>query len=375
VSVPGTAQPVVPPGAFLPAAPAEATGPARREAWQGPAAQLHLHALHAVSPASVLIDGRHEILHLSPTAGRYLKHSGGTPSNALLDNVEPAFRLELGTALFQAEQSRERVEARLPRPGARELRLVVHPLPPIDATPALMLVVFDEDALPEPTAARADARDRRHQKLLNQAAQEIQRLGTNLQQTLERSALATEELRGANEELQATNEELRAASEELQTSKEELQSMNEELTTVNQELRMKVEEHGQINDDLQNFVAASDIATVFVDRALRVKRFTPQARTVFNLIASDAGRPLLDISHRLDYDALASDARAVFESLRPVERRVRTDDDRHFLVRILPYRTAGDRIEGSVLTFVDITRLSQAEERVRLSEERLRAGS
>lgn len=380
------AAPVAPPVARPhPEDPAMTSRPARHEAWQGPAAQLHLQALHAVSPASVLIDARQEILHLSPTAGRYLKHAGGVPSNNLLDNVEAELRLELGTALFQARQSRERVDARatltLAEGGTTRLRLVVHPLPPSDATPALTLVVFVEEADPEPVAegespARgADARDLRHRVLLDRASREIQQLKADLQDTRERSSLSTEELKGANEELHAINEELRSASEELETSKEELQSINEELITVNQELRMKVEERGQINDDLQNFITASEIATVFVDGAMRVKRFTPQARTVFNLIASDAGRPLLDITHRLNYEALERDALAVFKSLSPVERRVTTDDDRHFLARILPYRTAGDRIEGIVLTFVDITRLRLAEERVRLSEERLRAGS
>jgi two-component system CheB/CheR fusion protein len=353
--------------------------PVRRGAWEGPAADMHLHALQAVSPASVLIDGRHQILHLSPTAGRYMRHAGGVPSNDLLHNVETDLRLELGTALFQAERSRCRVDARLTRTradgGTAQLRLTVHPLPGEATTPTPMLVVFDEPALPDDAEGGPGARDALHQVMLAHATQEIQRLKVDLQDTLERSALSTEELKGANEELQAINEELRSATEELQTSREELQSINEELTTVNQALRLKVEERGQINDDLQNFITASDIATVFVDSALRVKRFTPQARTVFNLIASDAGRPLTDITHRLDYEALERDAQSVFESLRPIERRVTTDDRRHLLARILPYRTAGDRIEGIVLTFVDITRLHLAEERVRATEERLRGGA
>ena len=367
---------VLPPAALVADDPERAGGqPARREAWQGPAAQMHLRALQTVAPASVLIDGGHEILHLSPTAGRYMKHAGGVPSNNLLHNVDPELRLELGTALFQAEQSRQRVEARLPRAAAdgaaAPLRLVIHPLPASGTAPALMLVCFEEgDAAASAAGAapHAEPRESLHQHLLQRAAQEIRQLKINLQDTLERSALSTEELRGANEELQAINEELRSATEELETSKEELQSINEELTTVNQELRMKVEERGQINDDLQNFITASEIATVFVDGNLRIKRFTPQARTLFNLIASDAGRPLLDITHRLHYDALERDAQAVFESLRPIERRVTTDDQRHLLARILPYRTAGDRIEGIVLTFIDITKLRLTEERIRARE-------
>jgi two-component system CheB/CheR fusion protein len=357
----------------------------RQAAWRDPAGQMHLHALESILPPSVLIDAQHEILHLSPTAGRYMKHGGGVPSNNLLNNVEPELRLELRTALFQATQSNAKVRVQMMQTrsdgSTSQLYVVVYPLPQIDGDPARTLVVFDEiendtQALgAEPEAASSGARDETQRLMLAQAEQEIKQLKGNLQDTLERSALSTEELKAANEELQAINEELRSATEELETSKEELQSMNEELTTVNFELRMKVEERGQINDDLQNLIASSEIATVFVDSALRVKRFTPQARTVFNLIDSDLGRPLLDITHRLNHGDLIEDAQAVFKNLRPVERRVTTLDERHLLARLLPYRTVGDRIEGIVLTFIDITELRLAEEKVHASEERLRVAA
>ena len=168
------------------------------------------------------------------------------------------------------------------------------------------------------------------------------------------------------------NEELRSATEELETSKEELQSVNEELTTVNYELKARVEETAKTNDDLKNLIAANDIATVFVDAELRIKRFTPRAAAVFNIIASDAGRSLLDITHRLDYDRLADDAREVFGSLRTIEREVRSADGRWYLVRLLPYRTLEDRIEGAVLNFIDISERRSAEERLRAGEARIR---
>jgi two-component system CheB/CheR fusion protein len=204
-----------------------------------------------------------------------------------------------------------------------------------------------------------------------QLEQELHRTKEQLQETLERSEAATEELKASNEELQAINEELRSATEELETSKEELQSVNEELVTVNYELKTKVEEASKINDDLNNLIASTDIATVFVDAGMHIKRFTPAATEVFNIIPTDIGRSLLDITHQLDYARLADDAAATFETLLPIEREVHSHDGRYFIVRILPYRTTDDRIGGAVLTFIDITSRHQAEERARDGERRI----
>jgi two-component system CheB/CheR fusion protein len=138
--------------------------------------------------------------------------------------------------------------------------------------------------------------------VLAQLESELQRKREQLQETIENSEISTEELRASNEELQAINEELRSATEELETSKEELQSVNEELITVNYELKVKVEETGKANDDLNNLIASTDIATIFVDSGLRIKRFTPRAADLFSIIGSDIGRSLLDLTHKLDYD-------------------------------------------------------------------------
>src|SRR3712207_4739942 len=150
------------------------------------------------------------------------------------------------------------------------------------------------------------------------------------------------------------NEELRSAAEELETSREELQSVNEELTTVNQELKIKIEELGLTNNDFQNFVNATDIGTIFLDRAVRVKFSTPRARSVFNLLATDIGRPLTDITSRIEYDALTADVQTVLGRLQPIEREVHAQDNRWYLMRMLPYRTSDDHIDGVVLTFQDI---------------------
>ncbi|MBV8969341.1 MAG: PAS domain-containing protein, partial [Verrucomicrobia bacterium] len=177
--------------------------------------------------------------------------------------------------------------------------------------------------------------------------------------------------KASNEELQAMNEELRSASEELETSREELQSINEELTTVNQELKIKVDELGHSNSDLHNLMSSTAIATVFLDRDLRIMRFTPSAVSIFNLIPGDIGRPLSDLQHRLVYSELGDDALRVLDQLIPIEREVSAHDGRTFLARLLPYRTLEDRIAGVVLTFVDITERRHAEEALRLRNDEL----
>jgi two-component system CheB/CheR fusion protein len=180
-------------------------------------------------------------------------------------------------------------------------------------------------------------------------------------------------MKASNEELQAMNEELRSASEELETSREELQSINEELTTVNAELKSKVDELGRANSDLQNLMGASSIATVFLDRDLRIKRYTPSSVPLFNFIPTDMGRPLSDLANRLEFSSIVSDAERVLRDLTPIEREVRDSAGNWFVARLTPYRTKENHVGGVVLAFVDITSRKNAEDSVRSSEARFRA--
>ena len=182
-----------------------------------------------------------------------------------------------------------------------------------------------------------------------------------------------EELKSANEELQSTNEELQSTNEELTTAKEEMQSMNEELQTVNQENRHKVEELSQLSSDLQNLLAATEIATLFLDRELRILRFTPKVGELVNVRPVDRGRPLSDLTHRLGYPELEDDARAVLHTLVPLEREVEDEAGHCYLTRVLPYRSGDDRIEGVVITLLDITPRKRSEEALQESEARFRA--
>ncbi|CAG9164590.1 hypothetical protein LMG23994_00423 [Cupriavidus pinatubonensis] len=179
--------------------------------------------------------------------------------------------------------------------------MIARPVHDVEANADFVLILFDEV---EDSMAEADAAAVRPQRdpMVSQLEGELQRTKEQLRATIEQSETSTEELKASNEELQAINEELRSATEELETSKEELQSINEELTTVNAELKSKVEETSKINDDLQNLITANDIGTIFVDRNIRIKRYTPRATDVFSIIPSDIGRSLLDITHRLEYD-------------------------------------------------------------------------
>jgi two-component system CheB/CheR fusion protein len=236
----------------------------------------------------------------------------------------------------------------------------------VDQRAAHLLVSFDE--LDATLATVGSAPDGEPDPLVLALEAELQRAQSELSDRTEQSATTTEDLRASNEELQAVNEELRSTTEELETSAEELQSVNEELITVNNELRTGLDETAKLNDDLRNLISSTDMAIVFLDRLLRIKRFTPRAAQLFNLIDGDVGRPLLDITHRLDYAQLASDLAKTLNSLQHVEREVLSGNDTWYLARLLPYRTAEDRIDGVALNFIDITARHEAEDRLHAAQ-------
>ncbi|MGH6648251.1 CheR family methyltransferase [Aquabacterium sp.] len=351
----------------------QVSGKAATASKKGGYAQIHQRLAEQYAPPSALTDAEANIVHLSEQAGRYLRQPGGMPTHHLLSLVQPALRLELRTAFFQALRTGKSVEARsvhLQEDGRnRFVNMIVRPAQETDSGEPLMLVLFNE--VQDSMVADAQSGKVGRDPVVLQLEAELQRLRDRLQIIILQADSSAEEHKAANEELQAINEELRSATEELETSKEELQSVNEELITVNLELKMKVEETTKINDDLQNLIASTDIATVFIDRSLAIKRYTPRATQVFSIIPSDMGRPLLDINHRLNYQDLVDDAAEVVRSLLAKEREVSSNDGRWYMVRLLPYRTNEDRIDGAVLTFIDITSRREAEERLRLGEQRM----
>jgi two-component system, chemotaxis family, CheB/CheR fusion protein len=336
--------------------------------------EVHLRMLDYLAPPSVLVDSEYEILHLSPSAGRFLQFSGGEPSRNLLRSVHPSLRIELRAALYQAAQTGEtatvpRVAVSMPD-GPAEITVRVTPARDIAAD--LLLVVLQHEAAQ--ATAEGDAPEARTvDPVARHLDREIERLKSHLRDTVEQYEASTEELKASNEELQAMNEELRSATEELETSREELRSINEELTTVNHELKSKVDELGHANSDMHNLMDATAIATVFLDRQLHITRYTPSAVALFNLIASDVGRPLSDLSNRLRYPKMGEDARSVLDTLMTVEREVGETGGSWYLARMRPYRTIDDRIAGVVLTFVDITERKLAQEALLNADTRFRA--
>jgi two-component system, chemotaxis family, CheB/CheR fusion protein len=328
--------------------------------------ELHFKLLAGFAPGSVLIDKDDNVVHLSERAKRYLQLGGGEATLNLFRVVHPMLRVELRAAIFRARQTGSLVKmAGLPvelDDVRHAVDLYVRPAP--EPASDLMLVLFEEHAVVS-TGEVAEAQPA--EPLIRQLEEELDQLKINSRAMVEEYEASLEELKSSNEELQAINEELRSATEEVETNREELQSINEELSTVNQELKSKVEELAKTNSDLQNLMASTDIATVFLDRQLRIQRYTPAAVKLFSLIPTDIGRPLSDLSHRLENNFIVADAERVLERLAPVERERRSRDGQWFIVRLLPYRTPEDQISGVVLTFVDITERKAAEDdRMRL---------
>jgi two-component system CheB/CheR fusion protein len=356
-----------------------AQGPPRepRSAERIAPGDLHLRLLEQFAAPSLVVNDDHTLLHASERAGEFLHLSGGEPSRDVLSLIRPELRADLRTALRLAARDRTRIDvkgARLPRGGGDVLvTVVVKPVlregPPLRG---YFLVLFEAETAPPPAEPPATAVDTGTGPQLDHLQDELARVKAHLRKTIEESDRQVEDAKAANEELQAMNEELRSSTEELETSKEELQSSNEELATVNQELKIKIEELALTNNDFRNLINSTEIAAIFLDRSLRVKLSTPAAQQVFNLLPSDSGRRLTDITHRLSYPEVHDDVQRVLRDLQTIEREVATSDGLWLAVRVVPYRTADDRIEGVVLTFQDITARRAAQADVRASEEHLR---
>jgi PAS domain S-box-containing protein len=336
--------------------------------------ELHQKLLEQYAPPSLVVNEEYDIVHMSEKAGGFLEFPGGEPTKNLLKLIKPGLRLELRSALYQAMQRQAPTEARnvawTQHGEPQSVNIHVKPVTKEgDPAKGFMLVIFEPD---QPAQGGETVVRTTDEPIARQLEEELTQVKAQLRLRAEQHEYQAEELKASNEELQAMNEELRSAAEELETSKEELQSINEELRTVNQELKVKIEEISTTSNNFQNLINSADVATIFLDRAFCTRLYTPAARHLFNLIPSDYGRPISDITHRLEYTDLLSDAQTVLEKLTAIEREVTTADGKAFMMRILPYRTSEDRINGVVITFFDITLRKRAEKALLQSEQSLR---
>jgi two-component system, chemotaxis family, CheB/CheR fusion protein len=337
---------------------------------------VEARVMERFAPAHVVVSRDGDILHYSPRTGKYLEPAVGLPNRQLLAMARKGLRLDLRSALHEAVETGRRIEREhiAVELGDRTqlIDLTIDPLAEKDAEP-LFLVIF-KDVGP-PLAASQAVRQQSAQEgdeRVDQLEQELRDTRERLQGTIEEYESALEELKASNEELQSVNEELQSTNEELETSKEELQSVNEELHTVNAELNGKIEELDRAHSDLRNIFESTRIATVFLDRNLRIRTFTPDVAKIFNLISTDRGRPLTDIVSQIDHGDLAGDVRTVFERGEPIERNVRCLDGRaQYLMRILPYHSDTKTVDGVLVTFVDVTKIVEKDDHQRTPVEKV----
>ena len=318
--------------------------------------------LDEFSPPAVLVSEEGDILYVSGRTGRFLEPAAGKANWNVHAMARDGLRAALSTALRQVSSQGQALEL----PGisveyggaGRRVDLLVRPVS-LGAYGRLVLILFrDAPVAPDPVLAGVSQDLVGHDSDLARAQDQTRALSEEMQSS-------QEELQSTVEELQSTNEELQSANEELTTSKEEMQAMNEELQTVNAELLSKLEDLALAQGDLKNLLNSTQIATLFLDRSMNVRRFTEQAKQVFSLRDVDIGRPLSDLRTTIDDATLLDDIAQVLRTLEPCEKEVKADRGRWYLVRAMPYRTLDNVIDGAVITFADITAAKQLEGRLR----------
>ena len=321
--------------------------------------------LQMYAPAAVAVNNAGDIVYISGRTGKYLEPAAGKVNWNFHAMVREGLRAPLADALKKAAPENERIQLRglqvQSAEGVQYVDVTVQAFRESAVLQGMRLIVFYDVVMPTPPRGRRKGKSAvevSHEYELQQYQDEILKLR-------EEAHASNEELQSTNEELQSTNEELQSANEELTTSKEEMQSMNEELQTINAELQNKLDDLALAESDMKNLLNSTDIAILFLDQKLNVRRYTEQAAKIINFRESDIGRPLSDLTTSLQYPALQDDAKETLRTLIFSEKQIYTGDDRWFSVRIMPYRRLDNVIDGAVITFVDITATKRLESKLR----------
>ncbi|MBC7366173.1 MAG: PAS domain-containing protein [Undibacterium sp.] len=320
------------------------------------------------APPAVIVNEQGDIIYINGRTGKYLEPASGKADWNVIAMAREGLRYDLASALQKVRRETGPVTIRGVRvgfdPAAPAADFTVQVLEEPKALRGMVLIVFSDSVVPSKTAqgGKGPGRTARQREL----ERELQHAHKAVQASREEMQSSQEELKSMNEELQSSNEEMQSTNEELMTSKEEMQSLNEELHTVNAELQTKLDELSDANNDMKNLLNSTDIATVFLDSELRLRRFTLQAQKIIKLIAGDVGRPITDLASDLLYSELVADAQEVLRTLVFSQRAVGTIDGRWFAVRVMPYRTTDNRIDGVVITFSDITAAKKTEAGLRV---------
>jgi two-component system CheB/CheR fusion protein len=330
--------------------------------------------LHHFSPAGVLVNENGDIIYISGHTGKYLEPAVGKANMNIFAMLRDGLHNEFPIAFRKAIMTKESVVLRNIKVGTNggnlTLNIKIQWIDKPEPLNGMVMIIFTD----LPDVPGIDLRSKKGKKTLDNMRQlemerELQHTREEMQSTLEEMQTSQEELKSTNEELQSTNEELQSSNEELTTSKEEMQSLNEELQTVNAELQSKVEDFSRVNNDMKNLLNSTDIATLFLDKELNIRRYTIQATKIFKLIKGDIGRPITDLVSDLIYPEMADDALEVLRTLVFIQKQIPAKDKRWFSIRIMPYRTFDDRIDGLVITFINLSDIKQVEEKLHETEQ------
>lgn len=323
--------------------------------------------LESYVPSCVIINEKGDILYIHGKTGKYLEPAPGRASLNILEMAREGLKLELNAAIRKVITGKKDIVFKdlyvKTNGDVQKVNLVVKPIVKPEAMKGLMMVIFEDvQSLKPSRPAKKTCTSKYINEHVSELEQELKSTKENLQATIEEFETSNEELKSSNEEIQSSNEELQSANEELEASKEELQSINEELMTLNAEHQAKIEEFSRVINDMNNLLASTEIATIFLDNDLYIKGFTPAVTKIINLIKTDIGRPVSDIVSNLEYENMVKDVKIVLDTLVFQEKEIKNIKNLWYLMRILPYRTTENIIDGAVITFIDITQRKRMEQ-------------